>query len=98
MFEAALGTALCFILLFGYVGYRKVAGFAIVADIGIFITMLWLFKGTYAGAMTGIIAGLLVTIFLRGFRRFAGYDVLTLRRKEDELLPHIIWKEVRPNG
>jgi thiamine transporter ThiT len=95
MFEAALGTALTFILLFFYFDVRKVAGFAILLDIGIFALMLWLFKGTYAGMMTGIIAGIIITAFLRLVRVSIGYKVLRLRRKKDELVPRIRWSDTK---
>lgn len=98
MFEAALGTAATFILLFTYVGFRKVAGYAWLVDIGLFALCLWLFQGTYAGMMTGMISGLVITLFLKSIRRCFGYEKLALLRKRGELLPKLYWQQYDPSG
>ena len=95
MFEAALGTAVCFILLMTYLNIRRIAGYALFVDIGLFVLFVWLFMGTYAGMMTGIIAGLIVTCFLKGVRKSIGYERLRLQRRVGELYPRIRWVRTR---
>lgn len=96
MFEAALGTAITFIVLLTYFDLRKVAGFAVILDIGIFALMFWLFEGTYAGVMTGFIAGLIITLFLRGIRRFMGYKTPTVVVDPTTYKPRIEWRLTPP--
>ena len=96
MLEASIATALTFIFLFTYLGIRRVAGYAWIIDISLFVLFLWLFKGTYAGMMTGILAGLIVTIFLKVVRRTLGYQVVRLHRAHDELVPRPRWRGKTP--
>jgi hypothetical protein len=94
MFESAIGTALTFIFLFTYIGIRRVAGYAWAIDIGIFALCIWLFKGTYAGVMTGMLSGLIITLFLKAIRHTIGYEVMRFRRNSKHLLPRIRWEHV----
>lgn len=96
MFEAAVGTALAFIFLFSYIGFKKVAGYAWIVDIALFALLLYLFKGTYAGMMTGIMAGLMITAFLKVFRGTVGYSKLHISR--DDWRVNITWKDIAPGG
>lgn len=91
MFEAAFGTALAFIFLFSYVGFKKVAGYAWAVDILIFALCIYLFKGTYAGMMTGIIAGIVISVFLKTIRKTVGYSVLRMKRSEHWLPEGVEW-------
>ncbi len=95
MFEAALGTAITFILLFTYFGIKKIAGYAWLIDVALFALFLYLFKGTYAGMMTGILAGLIVTIFLKAVRRTVGSQQIRLVRYQGKLVPEFKWEEIR---
>lgn len=95
MFEAAFGTAFSFILFFAYFGVRRIAGYAWIVDIGVFVLMLWMFQGTYAGMMTGVIASALITIYLKIVRNTIGYEILRLRRRRGALLPHLQWELVK---
>lgn len=96
MAEAAFGTAITFILLFTYFGVKRVAGYAWLVDVGLFVLFIWLFRGTYAGAVTGVLAGLLVTLFLKGVRRTIGYQKIGLVRCEGKLVPEVTWKDIKP--
>ena len=93
MFEAALGTAITFILLMFYFDIKKIAGYAWVVDVAVFGLLLWLFKGTYAGMMTGMLAGLIITFFLRGVRKSIGYKKVKLHRAHGKLVPMPRWVE-----
>ena len=93
MFEAALLTATTIIALFFYCDIKKVAGMAVLVDIATFIALIWLFKGTYAGMMTGMIAGLIITFFLKGVRKSVGYKKIKLHRSHGKLVPMPRWIE-----
>ncbi len=98
MFEAALGTAVAFIFLFSYFGFKKVAGYAVIVDIAVFALCIYLFKGTYAGMMTGIIAGICISVFLKSIRRTVGYEKLRLVRYKGKLVPEWEWEDIKPRG
>ena len=78
MFEAALGTAVCILLVAARFGLRRIAGYATVFDVVITATLMWMFTGTYAGMMTGIIAGGIISIFLNVTRRTLGVERVKL--------------------
>ncbi len=96
MFEAALGTAVAFIFLFSYFGFKRVAGYAWLVDIAIFALCIYLFKGTYAGMMTGIFAGIIISVFLKSIRKTVGYEKVKLVRYEGKLVPEFTWKDIKP--
>ncbi len=96
MFEAALGTAVAFIFLFSYFGFKRVAGYAAIVDIAVFALCIYLFKGTYAGMMTGIIAGVIISVFLKSIRKTVGYEKVKLVRYEGKLVPEFTWKDIKP--
>ncbi len=98
MFEAALGTAVAFIFLFSYFGFKRVAGYAAIVDIAIFALCIYLFKGTYAGMMTGIFAGIIISVFLKLVRNTIGYEKVKMVRYEGKLVPEFAWKDIRPGG
>lgn len=95
MFEAAIGTAICFILLFGYLGYKRVAGYAALVDIGVFAFCIFIFMGTYAGMMTGIIAGVIISLFLKLTRRTVGAERIKMVRYQGKLVPSFRWEDIR---
>lgn len=70
MFEAAAGTALSVIFLFTWIGLRRIYKCGMIADVVCFGGLTWMFAGTYAGMMTGVISALFISIFLRGLRMF----------------------------
>lgn len=70
MFEAAVGTALSVIFLFMWIGFERVAKMSLVVDLLGFIGLTWMFHGTYAGMMTGVLAALIVSLFLRANRAY----------------------------
>jgi hypothetical protein len=91
MFEQVIGTALGFILMFGYVGYRKVAGYAFFVDIALGALTMWMFTGTYSGMIVGMLSSLVITVFLQIYRKLYGYERLELMRKRGNLLPRLYW-------
>ena len=95
MFESALGTAVAFILLFGYIGFRKVAHYAFIVDAALFTLLIFIFMGTYAGMMTGIIAGVIISLFLKTVKRTIGTTKPKLVRYEGKLTPVWEWEDIK---
>jgi hypothetical protein len=94
--EQIVGTALGFILMFGYIGYRKVAGYAFFVDIVLGALSMWMFLGTYSGMIVGLLSSLLITVFLQLYRKLYGYEKLELIRKNGRLLPALYWTRYEP--
>lgn len=80
MFEAAFGTAVCILLVAMRFNLRRVAGYATVFDVTVTAMLMWMFTGTYAGMMTGILAGGIISIFLNITRRTLGVERVKLIR------------------
>ena len=78
MFEAALGTAFCFLIVMFRFGIRKIAGYATLFDVLVTALLMWLFTGTYAGMMTGVLAGGLISVFLNAVRKTVGVERVKL--------------------
>lgn len=98
MFEGAIGTAMCFIFLFLYFDVRKIAGYAWAVDISLFMLFLWMFNGTHTGMMTGILASVILTGFLRTVRATMGYKVIRMTRRKGSLVPSPRWVHVQARG
>jgi hypothetical protein len=97
MFEAAIGTAIAFILIIVlYFDVKKVAGLGVFVDVGFGALAMWMFAGTYAGMMTGIIAGIFVSLFLFGVRKSVGYKKLEVKRYQGQTVPMPRWTNVPP--
>lgn len=97
MFESAIGTALGFIFLFGYIGWKKVAGYAVFVDVAVFCLCIYLFQGTYAGMMTGIIASLMISVFLKTVRRTVGAERIHVKFTGMRGLPKCSWRDIAPH-
>lgn len=96
--EQIFGTAIGFILMFGYFGYRRVAGYAFWVDIGLGALTMYLFLGTYSGMIVGMLSSLVITVFLQIYRRLFGYEKFELIRKRGDLLPRGYWVRYTPSG
>lgn len=98
MIETALATAVSIAVLLFWFDIRKIAGFGWLFDILIFVAMMWLFEGTYAGVMTGFIAGLFLTLFFRLIRKALGYKTLRWVRYRNEWFPRLRWISINRHG
>lgn len=65
---------------------KKLMGFHFALDFAAGAVFAWLFFGTLTGMVIAAIAGLTFSLFITIYRRFAGYERLTIRG----------WKEVPP--
>jgi len=95
MLEAGLLTAIGVIWIMCRMNLKRVAGYALVWDVVITAGLTFLFIGTYAGMVTGILAGVIVSLFLTVVRKTAGAERLKLVRRTDDVLPRVRWKEVK---
>ena len=77
--------------LFSYIGFRRVFAYAFILDIIVTGGFIWMFAGSYAGMMTGVIAGLLVSATFRIGRRHFGVEKLRLIRGYGRIFPSVIW-------
>lgn len=91
MIEAGLISALgLFIVLFRF-NIRRICGYATLVDIVATAAFVFMFIGTYAGMMTGLFAGVLVSLTLNALRKLYGYDRARLIRRSGSLLPSVVW-------
>lgn len=77
--------------LFSYVGYRRVFAHAFILDVIVTCAFIYMFKGSYAGMMTGIIGGLFFSAFMRIGRRVMGIEKLTFVRGYGRIIPNVFW-------
>lgn len=70
MIEAAIGTFVFILFLFAWVGFERIVKFGMLVDLVVHGTLIWMFLGTYAGMMTGILAATLTSCFLQVMRRY----------------------------
>ncbi len=95
MFEAAIltGIGVCWIL--SRMNLKRVVGYALYWDVLIMAILTWMFIGTYAGMVTGMMAGVIVSAFLTIVKKKIGAERMSLHRKSDEVYPRVRWKEVK---
>lgn len=93
MVEAGLVSALGIILLMLRFNIKRIAGHAAFFDVTVSGLLVWMFVGTYAGMMTGLFAGVIVSAFLHLIKLSVGTERLVLRRKKGRLLPFLRWEE-----
>ena len=95
MFEAAILTGIGVIWILSRMNLRRVAGYALFWDVATMGILTWMFIGTYAGMVTGMMAGVIVSAFLSIVKKKNGAERLGLQRENDEVYPRIKWKEVK---
>lgn len=96
MIEAGLISALGFIIVLARFNLRRVAGYALLFDVLITSALVWMFLGTYAGMMTGLFAGVIVSLFLTSVQKTVGYERAKLIRRSGNIFPSVVW--VRTKG
>lgn len=94
MLEAGLITAIGLIWVLCRFNIRRVAGYAAFVDIGATALLMIIFVGSYGGMMTGIVAGLAVSIFLTLVRKLMGYEQVRLVRKHGEAIAKPRWVRI----
>lgn len=96
MIEAGLISALGFIIVLARFNLRRIAGYALLFDVVITGTLVWMFLGTYAGMMTGLFAGVIVSLFLTSVQKTVGYERAKFIRRSGNIFPSLVW--VRTSG
>ena len=95
MFEAAILTGIGVIWILSRMNLRRVAGYALFWDVTTMGILTWMFIGTYAGMVTGMMAGVIVSAFLSVVKKKNGAERLGLDRKKEEAYPRLRWKDVK---
>ena len=95
MLEAGILTAMGVIWILSRMNLKRVAGYALAWDVGLTALLTWMFIGTYAGMVTGMLAALIISIFLTAVKKTVGAERLQLRRAKDQALPRVRWREVK---
>jgi hypothetical protein len=88
-------AALTVLWLLSYLKFRRVFAFAFVVDAVCTGLLIYMFSGSYAGMMTGVIGGAMISLFLRAGRSVAGTEKLMFVRKRGHLLPSPVWVRVK---
>ncbi len=91
MLEAGLISAIGFFFVLCRFNLRRICGYATLVDVVATTAFVLMFMGTYAGMMTGIFAGVLVSMTLNVIRTLYGYERLSLQRAQGALMPSFIW-------
>ena len=84
-------AAIMVLWLLSYLGFRKVFAFAGVFDIVITLSMMYAFRGSYAGLMTGVFAGIIVSSVLRFGGQLFGIERPRFIRRSGNIMPSLIW-------
>ncbi len=95
MIEAGLVSAIGLIIVLARFNFLRICGYATLVDIVATSAFVWMFIGTYAGMMTGIFAGVLVSFTLNVIRTLYGYDRAQLIRQSGALIPSLVWVHTR---
>ena len=91
MIEAGLISAIGLFFVLCRFNLKRICGYATVIDVLATGGFCWIFVGTYAGMMTGIFAGVLVSLTLNVIRTLFGYERASLRRRKGSILPSLVW-------
>jgi hypothetical protein len=91
MIEAGLISAIGLFFILCRFNMRRICGYATLVDIICTIGFCVIFLGTYAGMMTGIFAGVCVSVVLNLMRALWGYEKARLIRRSGALLPSLVW-------
>lgn len=92
MIEAGLISAIGLFFVLCRFNLKRICGYATLVDVIATGGFCWIFIGTYAGMMTGIFAGVLVSLTLNIIRVLYGYERVYLARRSGRLMPSIVWK------
>lgn len=91
MIEAGLVSAFALFLLLARFNLRRICGYRTIVDIAATAIFVFMFMGTYAGMMTGILAGAAVSITLNILTKMYGYERAHFVRRQGELMPTLVW-------
>lgn len=84
-------AAVTLIWILSYFNLRRVFNYAMLVDVSCTALLIFMFSGSYAGMMTGVIGGMLISLFLRGGRKVAGSEKPKMVRRRGHILPSLVW-------
>lgn len=91
MITQGIIAAITVLWLLSYMNFRRVLGYAFLVDVVVTGGFVFMFAGSYAGMMTGVIAGLIVSATLRVGTMALGKERLVARRAKGNILPSFVW-------
>lgn len=92
MFEAAIITVVGVFLIMCRFNLRRILGYRTVVDIVGTVFFVFMFQGTYAGMMTGLFAGVLLSLTLNVMKGMIGCERARLVRQTGNIFPSIVWE------
>ena len=92
MIEAGIISALAVFLVLSRFNLRRICGYRTLVDVAATTVFVLMFLGTYAGMMTGLVAGALVSLMLNIITKLYGYERAHLVRARGCLLPTFVWQ------
>mgnify|MGYP003644482686 CR=1 FL=1 len=96
-------SALGLLLLALKIGGRKTIGHDVFIDIGITLTLMVCFYGTFSGMAAAMVGGLVASVILFLMKKTMKHEKLSLEKKTYRVLradfsgPKVKWKEVQPD-
>jgi len=91
MIEAGLISAIALFLVLARFNLRRICGYRTFIDVAATALFVYMFIGTYAGMMTGILAGACVSLMLNIMTKLYGYERARLIRMKGHVLPTLVW-------
>jgi hypothetical protein len=95
--QGAIAAATVLYLL-SYLNFRRVFNYAFLVDAIVTGGFIFMFAGSYAGMMTGVIAGLIVSCCIRVGRATMGVEEPSIVRMQGELKPTVQWTHRKWGG
>lgn len=84
-------AAVTLIWILSYFNLRRIFNYAMVVDVSCTALLVYMFSGSYAGMMTGVIGGMLISLFLRAGRATVGRETPKMIRRRGHILPSMVW-------
>ena len=91
MIMQGIFAAVMVLWLLSYLKFRRVFAYAGVFDIVITLGLMYAFKGSYAGLMTGVFAGIVVSTTLKFGGLVFGIERMHLVRRKGRIFPSRVW-------
>ena len=92
MFEAGIISAIALFLVLARFNLKRICGYRTFVDVLATSGFVYVFIGTYAGMMTGILAGACISLLLNIMRKLYGYERAHLVRARGCLIPTLVWQ------
>lgn len=91
MIVQGIFAAIMVLWLLSYLGFRRVFAYAWAFDIIITLGLMYAFRGSYAGLMTGVFAGIIISTILKFGRYLFGTEHVRFIRGHGDIFPALVW-------